>query len=114
MGAWIGADACGSSRADPADRNESERQGKDAEGWQDCEESGTAKTMGNCELVHHEGGNDGDGSVGKGLEAGGIGDWARHGHVAVVRTTHRGEGQTHQPANFKWPREKYTRASRTP
>jgi hypothetical protein len=70
---------------DPIYRRESEGDEIEAQRGQDSSETGKAVLVGNLELDHHDGDDDGDDTVGEGFEAGWGGDVAGHGCRSVFR-----------------------------
>ena len=64
---------------DPVDADEGKGDEIEAEGGENGAKAGEAVLVGDLELEHHDGDDDGDDSVGEGFEAGWSGDVVSHG-----------------------------------
>jgi hypothetical protein len=70
---------------DPINRSESKGDEIEAQRRENCAKAGEAVLVGNFELEHHDGDDDGDDSVGEGFEASWGGDVAGHGRWSGFR-----------------------------
>ncbi len=70
---------------DPVNANEGEGDEIEAQCGENGAKAGEAVLVGNFELEHHDGDDDGDDSVGEGFEAGWSGDVGGHGRRCVLR-----------------------------